>query len=81
MNAERAAMLLAFKSEDEILTRREIMTRAGVDNRHQFESLRAARYIFQREWGGAAVPREYGLTQDGKIKREMHNVAENLRYG
>ena len=81
MPPERAAMLLSFKSEEDILTRRQIMDRAGVTNIHQFESLRNAQLIAQCEWRGAVHPREYVLTPLGKDRREMYNVAENLHHG
>ena len=81
MPPERAAMLLSFKSENDILTRRQIMERAGVTNVHQFESLRNAGFLAQTEWRGAVHPREYVLTPAGKDRREMYNVAENHSYG
>ena len=81
MPPERAAMLLSFKSENDILTRRQIMERAGVTNVHQFESLRNAGLIAQCEWRGAVHPREYVLSSAGKDRREMFNVCENLHFG
>lgn len=78
--SERAALLLAFKKESEILTRREIMARAAVDNLHQFQTILVMKLVEPTEWH-PNYPREYRLTDLGKDRREFYNVAENLTWG
>ena len=80
-------MLLSFKEESEILTKRQIMDRAFVQNTHIFQTLLEARYIQALPWkppvhGEAYTPpREYVLTQVGVHYRSLQNVAENLKWG
>lgn len=80
MSPERAAMLLAFKTDEVSLTRREIMTSAEVDDRHQFQYLLDAKLLQQTAWH-PDEPRTYKLTPLGMDRRELYNVSENLHYG
>jgi hypothetical protein len=81
MNPDRAAMLLAFAEESEILSRRQIMDRAFVNNTHMFETLIESKFIAALPWAGALAPREYVLTESGRVHRDLQNVSEALRYG
>ena len=81
MNPDRAAMLLSFKEESEILTKRQIMDRAFVRNTYLFTSMIEQKLIAALPWEAGNKPREYVLTPLGKDRREMVNVAENLGYG
>ena len=71
MLADRDAMLLAFKTQEEVLTRHEIMSRANVKDKNQFESLRNSGLVAQCEWRGAVHPREYVLSPKGMDRRDM----------
>jgi hypothetical protein len=71
MSPDFAAMLKAFKQEDDILTRRVIMERSAVTDLNTFESFRMAGLVAQCEWRGAVHPREYVLSPLGKDRREM----------
>ena len=80
MNPERAAMLLAFHDEGEILTRAQIFERSGVHDRLHLETLIFGGFVKPTEWK-PNYPREYRLTEAGNEKRHFYNVGEALRYG
>lgn len=75
MNPERAAILLAFDDENAVLTKHEILVRAGLDNEKHLGDLMQMRLIGQREWQPNA-PRQYFLTPMGRDKREECNVGD-----
>jgi len=81
MNPDRAAMLLSFKEESEILTKRQIMDRAFVRNEYLFANMVEQKLIASLPWRPGSVPREYVLTPLGKDRRDLVNAAENLTHG
>lgn len=81
MNPDRAAMLLSFRDEGEVLTKRQIMDRAFVQNTYLFTSLIEQRLLAVLPWEPGSKPREYVLTRLGRERRELTNVSENLTYG
>lgn len=81
MNPDRAAMLLSFKEENEVLTKRQIMGRAFVRNEYFFANMIEQRLIATLPWNPGHQPREYVLTPLGKDRRDLVNAAENLTHG
>lgn len=81
MNKDREAMLFAFKTENEVLTRQEIMKRAFVTDKHKFQSLVEMKWLDSLPWRPGNEPREFMLTGLGSTMRELQNVAENLGHG
>lgn len=75
MNPGRSAVLLAFAEETEVLTKREILTRASQRDDQHLNALMAMQLIVQREWAPNA-PRQYYLTARGADKRAECNVGD-----
>jgi hypothetical protein len=80
MSPERAAMLLAFHDENDVLTKRDIFSRANVRDAMNFTYLLEAKMLAPKEWV-SNEPRRYALTPLGKDRREMYGAAENLEFG
>lgn len=74
MNQDRAAMLLAFHEDSEILTKRQIMARAFVQNTHIFISLLESQLITALPWRPGDTPRDYVLTPKGREWREREDM-------
>jgi chromosome segregation and condensation protein ScpB len=75
MNPERASILLAFREEDQVLTRREILDRSGLRDDQHVQDLMQMRLLGQREWQ-PNVPRQYFLTPAGRDKRAECTVGD-----
>jgi hypothetical protein len=69
MKRDRDRMLLAFKTEDERLTRRDVMARAGVSDPQAFQSMLDTRVIQKDEWEPNR-PNHFHLTPLGIDRRE-----------
>ena len=55
MHHDRARILLAFKSEDEHLTRRDIMSRADVHDPQEFQALLDMKVLGKDEAGAGSA--------------------------
>jgi len=75
MNPQRAAILLAFSEEDQALTKREILARAGLRDDKHLHDLMIMSLIAMREWQ-PNVPRQFYLTPRGRDKRAECNVGD-----
>jgi hypothetical protein len=70
----RARILLAFHTDTEILTRREIMERAKTTDIHEFRHVKDAGHL--RPDGN-----EWALTPAGVDRRDRFRDVENLIHG
>ena len=75
MNPARAAILLAFHDEYAVLTKHQILERAGLGDDRHIGDLMQMSLIGQKEWQPNA-PRLYYLTARGRDKRDECNVGD-----
>ena len=68
MNPERSAILLAFETENDVLTKRQILDRSKAPE-IQLNYCVDMKLIAMREWQ-PKVPRLYFLTPHGRDKRD-----------
>jgi hypothetical protein len=83
MNPARAAILLAFCDENEVLTKREIIERAMVSSLFQqtaieleLNNLMSMGAIDRRAWISDKVPRQHFLRPKGRDMRDQCNVGD-----